>query len=172
MANESQHQLLWRLSDVAPNEPVANQRGIRYHAMPVDESPAPRDVMIALAQRYVDAINLHDVNGALALMDAQMIDRALPDEPSTTAGVGQSYGFLLRSFPDLSVDVTRIYVDGDMVVINGELRGTSQADFFGTPPTGKPFSTNMIEAFKVRGDRFVERYFWFDAMKIVRAITA
>jgi predicted ester cyclase len=79
---------------------------------------------------------------------------------------------LLGPFPDLSLSVVHIYVDGDMFVINGELSGTSQAEFYGTPATGKPFTTFMIEIFKVRGGKFIEHYFWFDAMKIVRAITA
>jgi steroid delta-isomerase-like uncharacterized protein len=172
MANESKHKLLWRLSQVAPNEPFAEQRGINYHAAPVDENPIKRDEMLTLARRYIDCINRHDLDEATAMLDDQMADRTLPGEPITKEGVRQNYMSLLVPFPDLSLSVTNIYVDGDMFVINGELRGTSQAEFYGTPATGKPFTTFMIEIFKVREGKFIERYFWFDAMEIVRMITA
>jgi predicted ester cyclase len=172
MGNESAHKTLWRLSQVAPIEAYAEQRGINYHAMPVDESSIPRDQMLALARQYVDYINRHDLDAAMAMMDDSMADRSLPGEPVTKEGVRMNYMSLLPSFPDLSLSIINIYVDGDMFVINGEFSGTSQAAFFGTPATGKPFTTFMIESYKVRGSKFVERYFWFDAMKIVRAISA
>jgi predicted ester cyclase len=172
MADESKHKILWRLSQVAPNEPFAEQRGINYHAAPVDEFSIKRDDMLKLARQYIDCINRHDLDAAMAMCDDQMADRTLPGEPVTKEGVRQNYMALMGPFPDLSLSATNIFVDGDMFVINGEFHGTSQGEFYGTPATGKPFDTFMIEIFKVHGTRFVERYFWFDAMKIVRAITA
>lgn len=172
MADESKHKLLWRLSQIAPNEPFAEKRGINYHAAPVDEFQISRTGMLALAYQYITAINHHDLDAAAAMMDSQMADRTLPGEPITQQGLRDNYGVLLASFPDLKLSVINIYVDGDMFVINGEFQGTSQAPFYGTPATGKPFTTFMIEIYKVRGGKFIERYFWFDAMKIVRTITA
>jgi predicted ester cyclase len=172
MADESKHKILWRLSQVAPNEPFAEQRGINYHALPVDGNRIKRDEMLTLARQYIDCINRHDLDGAIVMLDDQMADRTLPGEPITQEGVRQNYLALLGPFPDLSLSTIDIYVDGDMFVINGEFHGTSQAEFYGTPATGKPFTTFMIEIFKVRGGKFIERYFWFDAMKIVRTITA
>lgn len=172
MANESAYKIFWRLSQVAPNEPFAEQRGINYHADPVDEYPITRDEMLALANRYIGYINNHDLDGAKSMMDDQMADRTMPGEPITKEGVDIAYGMLLKAFPDLNMTVIKVYVDGDMFVINGELHGTSQGQFYDTPATGKPFVTYMIEIFKVRGGKFIERYFWYDAMKIVRTITA
>lgn len=173
MADESKQKILWRLSQVAPDEPFAEKRGINYHAGPVDDNPIKRDKMLALAQKYIDCINRHDLDAAIAMCDDQMADRTLPGEPITTDGIRNNYMSLMGPFPDLSLTVVNIYVDGDMFVINGELHGTSQGEFYGTPATGKPFTTFMLEIFKVRkGSKFIERYFWFDAMKIVRAITA
>jgi predicted ester cyclase len=172
MADESKQKLLWRLSEVAPGEPFAEKRGINYHARPVDEYAIKRDDMLKLARQYIDCINRHDLDAAMAMCDDQMADRTLPGEPITKEGVRQNYTALMEPFPDLSLSVVNIYVDGDMFVINGELHGTSQGEFYGTPATGKPFDTFMLEIFKVRGTKFVERHFWFDAMKIVRAITA
>ncbi len=172
MADESKHKLLWRLSEVAPAEDFADKRGINYHAGPVDEDPISRTEMMSLAYQYISNINRHDLDAAVAMMDEQMADRTLPGEPITRQGVRDNYGSLMGPFPDLSLSVVNIYVDGDMFVINGELHGTSQAEFYGTPATGKPFVTFMLEIFKVRRGKFIERYFWFDAMKIVRTITA
>ncbi len=172
MADESKQKILWRLSQVAPNEPFADKRGIDYHAGPVDGDPIKRDEMLKLARRYIDCINRHDLDAAMAMLDDRVADRTLPGEPITKEGLRQNYMSLLGPFPDLSLSVVNIYVDGDMFVINGEFKGTSQAEFYGTPATGKPFTTFMLEIYKVRGGKFIERYFWFDAMKIVRAITA
>jgi predicted ester cyclase len=172
MADESKHKILWRLSQVAPNESFAEQRGINYHAAPTDEFRITRNDMLALARQYIDCINRRDFAGLMAMLDDQMVDRSVPGEPTTKAGLQQQYQALLGPFPDLSLSASNIYVDGDMFVINGELHGTSQGTFYGTPATGKPFSTFMIEVYKVRGNKFIERYFWFDAMKIVRMITA
>lgn len=171
MANESVHKVLWRLSDYEPSQQLADKRGINYHADPVDEFPLTRDQANALARQYMDFINRHDLDGAMTLLDDQMADRTLPGEPVTKEGVRMQYMPLFNAFPDLNVTATKILVDGDMFVINGEFHGTSQAEFFGTPATGKSFSTYMIEIFKVREGKFVERYFWYDAMKIVRTIS-
>lgn len=172
MADESQHKIIWRLSQVEPNAPFAEQRGINYHAAPVDEFPIAREAVQALADQYIACINRHDLDGAKAMMDSQMVDRSMPGEPVTKEGVDISYGMLLKAFPDLNMTVIKVYIDGDMFVINGELHGTSQGQFYDTPATGKPFVTYMIEIFKVRAGTFIERYFWYDAMKIVRTITA
>ena len=172
MADESKHKILWRLSQVAPGESFAEKRGINYHANPVDEFSIKRADVLKLANQYIDCINRHDLDAAIAMCDERMADRTLPGEPITTDGVRQNYMALMGPFPDLSLSVVNIYVDGDMFVINGEFHGTSQGEFYGTPATGKSFNTFMLEIFKVHGTRFVERHFWFDAMKIVREITA
>lgn len=171
MADESKHKIVWRLSQVEPNAPFAELRGINYHAGPVDEDPITRPEVQALADQYIANINRHDLDAAKAMMDDQMKDMTTPGEPVTKLGVDMSYGMLLKAFPDLNMTVIKVYIDGDMFVINGELHGTSQGQFYDVPATGKPFVTYMIEIFKVRRGKFIERYFWYDAMKIVRTIT-
>ncbi|MBK8026158.1 MAG: ester cyclase [Chloroflexi bacterium] len=172
MANESPQSLLWRLSQVAPEEPFAEQRGINYRARPVDDSSPSRAEQEEVARRYSDAINRRDFGTIMGLLDPEMVDYSLPGAPASAQGIQQVYMTLLASFPDLQFAIDHIHVDGDMVVLNGQYRGTSQAPYYNTPATGKPFATYVLEIFKVRDGKFVERHFWFDAMKIVREITA
>ncbi|MBL8131652.1 MAG: ester cyclase [Anaerolineae bacterium] len=172
MAYESKSKIEWKLSQVAPSEPYAQQRGINYRALPVDDSSPARAEMEALARRYADAINHRDFGTVMGMLDPGMVDHSVLGDPVSAQGIQQVYMTLLTSFPDLQYGIDHLYVDGDMVVLNGQYRGTSQAPYYNTPATGKPFATYVLEVFKVRDGKFVERHFWFDAMKIVREITA
>lgn len=166
------HRLEWRLAQVAPSEPLADQRSIHYRALPVDDSRVAHADLEAIARQYAEAINRRDFGTIMGLLDPEKVDFSLPGEPVTSQGIQQAYMTLLTSFPDLQFTLDHIHVDGDMVVLNGQYRGMSQAPYYNTPATGKPFATYVLEIFKVRDGKFVQRYYWFDAMKIVREITA
>ncbi len=172
MADESKYKIFWKLTQTEPNAPFADQRGINYHAYPVDEYKIARADVQALANQYIAHINAHDLEAAKAMMDDQCKEMTMPGEPVTKAGIDMTYGMLLNAFPDLNMTIIQVLIDGDMFVINGELHGTSQGQFYDNPPTGRPFVTYMIEIFKIGpNNKFIQRYFWYDAMKIVRAIT-
>jgi hypothetical protein len=74
MANESMHRLEWRLAQVAPSEPLADQRSIHYRALPVDDSRVERAELEAIARQYADAINRRDFGTIMGLQAPSLID--------------------------------------------------------------------------------------------------
>lgn len=127
--------------------------------------------MKQMANEFRQHISSHNLDAALALVDDQLVDHAQPEgTPPGKAGLRQYYAMLIDSFPDFQMSLDAISAEDDMLVLHAQYAGTSQKQFFNAPPTGKSFTTYAVEVFRVQNDKFVERYLWFDIMKIMREI--
>src|SRR3984893_11698524 len=62
----------------------------------------------------------------------------VPGIPGTKAGFKQLVEATRNAFPDLTVNVQDLIAEGDLVVFHDYVTATSQGDFFGVPPSGKP----------------------------------
>jgi steroid delta-isomerase-like uncharacterized protein len=124
-----------------------------------------------LAQRFQAAINQHDLDAALALVDDQLIDHAqAPGTPPGKQGMRRFYEAFFSAFSDFRITPEDVSAEGDMVVLHGLYEGTHTGSFMGIPPTGNPIKSYVVEVFRTRGDKFVERYHWFDIMIIMRSL--
>jgi predicted ester cyclase len=65
------------------------------------------------------------------------------------------------AFPDLTLTVDDLRVDGDRATVRWTLRGTSLGVFDGLAPTGQPFTEEGNFVFRTAGDQIVET--WVDA---------
>jgi steroid delta-isomerase-like uncharacterized protein len=125
----------------------------------------------ALASKFQEHINNHDLDAAFGLVDDQLIDHAAPlGTPPGKQWLRGQYGMFLSAYPDLRMNLEAISAEGDWVVLHAILEGTNTGSFLGMPPSGNPFKTYAVEVFRVQDGKFVEHHQWIDIMTMMRAI--
>jgi predicted ester cyclase len=91
---------------------------------------------IAVMQRWFDAVNAHDSDRLVDLLDEGFVW-----EGSRTLGLGgqattTAWRSLFSAFPDLRLEPEQVLAQGDTVVARWRLIGTHLADFALTGPEG------------------------------------
>ena len=60
--------------------------------------------------------------------------------------------------PDLEVTTEHSIEDGEWVANRYTIRGTNTGDFFGRPPTGRPFETTGLDMVRVHDGQVIEHW--------------
>ncbi|MDI3195605.1 nuclear transport factor 2 family protein [Pseudarthrobacter sp. AL07] len=82
---------------------------------------------VAVAQRWVRALSLHDLEAAADCFDSDYTDEAPARRGESVQGqdaVRQNFEKLLRDLPDLTAKIVRTVSDGDEVWMEWGLQGT------------------------------------------------
>ena len=74
------------------------------------------------------------------------------------------------AFPDLHVTVEDLVAEGNEVSARARWQGTHRGEFFGIPPTGKPFDVLGINFFRFADGQFVERYGTWDVVTFMQQL--
>ena len=80
-------------------------------------------------------------------------------EPAPLVGYEQVGGFFKGigdAFPDRTVTVDELIVDGDRVGVRWRMAGTHEGEFAGIPATGNRFSSHELSMYVVRDGRATE----------------
>lgn len=86
----------------------------------------------------------HDLTGAYPGVDA--------------AGVTDYLGEFLRGAPDLRVVVHDVFGAGDRVAVRVTLEGTHRGPLFGHDGTGRQFTINQVNLYRLEGGRIAETW--------------
>jgi len=98
------------------------------------------------------------------------IDRTpSPGQAPGVDGLMQSIGAFRTAFPDGEITARELLADDDKVVARVTLTGTHVADYFGTPPSGKPIATEGVETFRFAHGMVVESWSMFGEIRPLRA---
>jgi hydroxyacylglutathione hydrolase len=106
-----------------------------------------------VARRYFEAINAHDLDGAVAMWAAGgrehvrgQIDAAAPD------GVRAFIGDLLGAMPDVRFEIVSTTTEGERCALQWRLTGTfvGPGTFNGLAPTGHPLTLEGVDLLTVR----------------------
>ncbi len=73
-------------------------------------------------------------------------------------GLKGAIRYLHSVFPDFTLTVEDMVMDGDHVWARLRGRGTQQGPMMGRPPTGKPFDIAVIDICRFRDGRIVEHW--------------
>jgi len=131
----------------------------------------------ALLDRYVAAINNHDVNGfseVIADQYAQHNGRA----GQGLVGTQATFKLYFATFPDMHMQVEDAIIAGDKVVARVTLTATHDHPVQLGPnapvfqPTGKKLSWNDIEIWRVADGKFVEHWDQSDLLGLSRQMRA
>jgi steroid delta-isomerase-like uncharacterized protein len=129
----------------------------------------------AVARRLAEAV--------FSRGDMRAFDELIPDDyvnqnipvpgiPGTKEGFRQLVQATRHAFPDTNVEVQDIVAEGDLVVFHDHVTATSEGDFLGVPPTGKPLDWTEIHFLRVNDGRIVEHWTNFDQLGILRQLGA
>lgn len=97
------------------------------------------------------------------------IDRTLsPGQAPGLEGLKQSIGAFRTAFPDGEITARELLADADKVVARVTLTGTHVADYFGTPPSGRPVASEGVEIFRFAHGMVVESWSLFGEIRPLR----
>jgi steroid delta-isomerase-like uncharacterized protein len=100
-----------------------------------------RDEMLRLFEAHRDAEFARDFDAILETFseDCFLETVALNLRPEGKAAVRAAYEGMFTAFPDLQPDDQGMAIGDEVVVVWGELRGTSEGEWLGVPPGGGSF---------------------------------
>ena len=128
-----------------------------------------RDELMDIARRWVVAVNEVDLDALRALLDPGFKQHTpgLPPGPATAVWM---HGMVRQAFPDLTVEVDWIMVDGDRVAYRSISRGSHRGMFLGHQPTGRTFEATSIDVLRVVDGRVIERWTEFDTFGMLQQL--
>ena len=127
----------------------------------------------SVARRYFEAINAHDLDGAVAMWAVGgrenvrgQIDAAAPE------GVRSFIGDLLGAMPDLSFELLSTTTEGERCAVQWRLTGTfvGPGTFNGLKPTGHPLTLEGVDLLTVRDGLVQGNDAFPDTMAVPRQI--
>jgi len=74
---------------------------------------------------------------------------------------------LKTAFPDHSVEVIELIGEGSTVVVQYQIRGTHQANFFGIPATGKSIDVESVAIFELADGKIYDSWFMSDEVRLL-----
>jgi steroid delta-isomerase-like uncharacterized protein len=121
-----------------------------------------------LGTRWFKAVQDHDVEGAVALLDPD-VDFQTPG--GSFKGTDDARPFLQAyedGFPDARFEISNVVSSGDRAMIEATYIGTNtgsmQTPGGEVPATGKSVALPFITSFQIEGDRIKEFHAYWDQM--------
>ncbi|HZD60696.1 MAG TPA: ester cyclase [Anaerolineae bacterium] len=124
-----------------------------------------------LVRSFIEAVpkDLDDVD---RIIDQFVAPDAVEHNPETgqtldLEGAKQYAKGVYRAFPDLKEVVKDMVAEGDKVATRSVATGTHKGEFSGIPPTGKTFSVDYFEIYRVVDGKIVEHWWVLDRYKML-----
>jgi predicted ester cyclase len=95
-----------------------------------------------------------------------------PGFPPGIEGVKRFFTMFRDAFPDVSVEIDQMVVEGDRVAVATTFTGTHEGELMGVAPTGRRVSVTGIDMVRVSGGRIVEHRGLTDIVGLMRQLTA
>ncbi|MBI5301950.1 MAG: ester cyclase [Chloroflexi bacterium] len=126
-----------------------------------------------VAEQFVAAWNKGDLEGALALMDDNVVDHnPVPGQKPGKTGAREALGVFMAAFPDLKFQEQVVVVEGDRVADHGIARGTHKGSLMGIPATGKSVEFQYSDVYRVANGKIAEVWHVEDIPTVMRQIGA
>jgi steroid delta-isomerase-like uncharacterized protein len=113
----------------------------------------------AIVRRFVEEVlNGRNVDVLDEIAADDYLDHvAFPGQAPGREGVKQRITYLLAAL-DPQWELHDFIAEGDLVVARWSLTGTQRGEFLGIPPTGKPFTLQVIELYRVANGKMAEHW--------------
>jgi predicted ester cyclase len=76
----------------------------------------------------------------------------------------------IGGFPDLQVTNNLFLLDGEMVTVQWQAKGTHQGEFKGVKASGKPIAYSGVTLYRVKGSKIVEYWAYLDMHHLMSQI--
>jgi steroid delta-isomerase-like uncharacterized protein len=94
-----------------------------------------------------------------------------PGFPPGVEGVKRFFTMFRDAFPDASVVIDEMVIDGDRVAVATTLTGTHRGELMGVAPTGRRVSVTGIDIVRVSDGRIVEHRGLTDMVGLMRQLS-
>jgi len=128
---------------------------------------------LALVREHVKGENAHDLDAIMATFGnaAHYEDEPWGERHTGRDGVRAYYEGLMRSVPDLEIDVQREHVTADHVILEVIIRGTHTGTWRGLPGTGRILAIPLCGIFTFDGnDRLASERIYYDRGTVLRQL--
>jgi steroid delta-isomerase-like uncharacterized protein len=109
-----------------------------------------------VVRRWFEAVNGHDVDAAADLVAPDMVNHSSSGQGRE--GIRAELSYWLAAFPDATVPLEDVIVEGDRVAVRHRLVGTHAGEFMGIAGTGRRVSVQEMDIFRVQDGRIVESW--------------
>lgn len=129
---------------------------------------------IQLAEQAVAALNAHDLNRYLRLIDDSYVGESeiSPEPVRGTQGARQFLERLFMAFPDLRIETEQIFASGDHVFHSFRATATHKGSFMGMPPTNKSASWRGCNTVEIRNGKAVRSRVYADHVSLLQQLGA
>jgi steroid delta-isomerase-like uncharacterized protein len=128
---------------------------------------------LALVREHVKGENAHDLDAIMATFGdtARYEDEPWGERHAGREGVRAYYEGLMRSLPDLTIDVQREHAAPDHVILEVIIRGTHAGTWRGLPGTGRSLAIPLCGIFTFDGsDRLASERIYYDRATVLRQL--
>ena len=128
---------------------------------------------LMLVREHVHGENSHDLDAVMRTFgaEADYDDEAWEEHYAGRDGVRGYYADLMRSLPDLYIDVQREHVTADHVILEVIIRGTHLGTWRGLPPTGRTVAVPLCGVFSFdANDRLASERIYYDRATALRQL--
>jgi steroid delta-isomerase-like uncharacterized protein len=143
----------------------------------MDASPVMSDeraaTRLALVREHVKGENSHDLDAVMKTFgeSAHYDDEPWNEHHAGRDGVRSYYAQLMRSVPDLYIDVQREHVTRDGVILEVIIRGTHLGAWRGLPGTGRKLAIPLCGVFTFdAGDRLASERIYYDRATVLKQL--
>jgi steroid delta-isomerase-like uncharacterized protein len=130
----------------------------------------------SIAQKFVDALNTHDLKAFEALFADAYVNHQASAAAAPPAGLTAKaatvsfYAARLKAMPDLKVTIETTVAEDDRVAASFRYEGAQEGAYYGLEPTHKRLSFTSCDIFRVADGRIVEHWGMGDIAGIVAQI--
>jgi steroid delta-isomerase-like uncharacterized protein len=127
-----------------------------------------------LIHRWFQALNDHEIEGAVALAADDLVNHAAIPEAQGAAGLRRILGKVLKAFPDATWRCEDVIAEGDRVVCRATMKGTNTGPIefvrFPIAATGRKCSSEVIHVFRVANGKLAEHWSGRDDLAMMRQL--
>jgi steroid delta-isomerase-like uncharacterized protein len=138
--------------------------------MSVEHDNTPNNNSKDSARRLYELLNSGQVERAGDLVSSDYLEHdPIPGQGSGRDGALDRFSILTSTLaPHFTIE--DIVAEGDRVVVRWTNRGTHIGDFAGIPATGKTFTINGIDIYRVAGGELCEHWDVVDQLSMLRQL--
>ncbi len=104
-----------------------------------------RAEIVTLIERRADAFNRRDVAALTAFHAIDgVVESVMAGTVEGRGAIGDIYRTWFTAFPDATIDLGDVVIEGDRAVQLGTITGTATGGFMGVPPTRKSFKMPVV----------------------------
>jgi C-1 hydroxylase len=123
-----------------------------------------------IVRAWFAAVDRHDIEAAAGLVAPAYVNHSSPNQGRD--GLRAELTYWLTAFPDASVPVEDLIVDGDRVAVRHLLIGTHRGEFLGVAATERRISVQEMDIFRVEGGLIMESWSAPDLHGMLRQLGA